>query len=128
VKPARRQSNGCRSIEPAITVEISQCTKNGRVADAVPLMRAQAAVRVYNKDRDIVRRVVKHHEIRPAVAIYVTRFQVVADPQIFQNTRTGLRSYRLKSSVTITQSRRNRVSAEGILLHDHADIEHTVPV
>ena len=113
MKPARRQADRCRNIESAITIKISHCPKNGRVADAVPLVRAQAAVRVYDKDRHIIRCVVKYHEIRPSIAVHVTRFQVVADPQIFQNTRTGLRSYRLKGSVTIAQSRRNQVRAEG---------------
>ena len=113
MKPARRQPDRCRNIESAITIKISKGPKNGRVADAVALVRAQAAVRVYDKDRHIIRCIVKYHEIRRSVAVHVTRFQVVADPQIFQNTRTGLRSYRLKGSVTITQSGRNRVRAEG---------------
>jgi hypothetical protein len=128
VKPARRQPDRCRNIDSAITVKISHGAKNGRVADAVPLVRTQAAVRVCDKDRHIIRCIVKYHEIRPSIAVHVTRFQVVADPQIFQNTRTGLRSYRLKGSVTIPQSGPNRVRAEGRLLHDHAYIEQAVPV
>ena len=128
MKPARRKADSCRNIESAITVKISHCSKNGRVADTVPLVRAQAAVRVYDKDRHIIRCIVKHHEIRRSIAVHVTGFQVVADPKIFQNTRTGLRSYRLKGSVTITQSRRNRVGAEGILLQYHPHIEQTVVI
>ena len=113
MKPARRQANRRRDIESSITVKISERPKNGRVADAVPLVRAQAAVRVYDKDRHVIRRIVKYHEIRPSIAVHVTRFQVVADPQIFQNTRSSLCSYRLEGSVTIAQSRRNQVRAEG---------------
>ena len=89
-------------------------------------MRAQAAVRVYDEGRHIIRCIIKYDKIGRSVAVHVTRFQVVADPQIFQNARTGLRSYRLKGSVTITQSRRNRVGAEGILLQYHPHIEQTV--
>lgn len=97
-----------------------------RVADAVASMWLQAAVRIAKKERHIVRCIVKHQEIRRSVTVQVTSFEVVADPKIFQNTRTGLRSYRLKGSVTITQSRRNRVGAEGILLQYHPHIEQTV--
>ena len=86
MKPARWETDSCRNIDSTITVEISKGPKNGRVADAVPLVRAQAAVRVYDKDRHIIRCIVKYHEIRPSIAVHVTRFQVVADPQIFQNT------------------------------------------
>jgi len=49
-------------------------------------MRAQASVRVNDKGRYIIRSVVKHDEVGRSVAVYVTRFQVVADPQIFENT------------------------------------------
>src|SRR6266480_59638 len=128
VKPARWEADRRRDIESAITIKISHCPKKRRVSDTVPLVRAQAAVRVCDKDRHIIRCVVKHHEIRGSIAVHVTRFQVVADPQIFQNTRTGLRSYRLKGSVTIPQSRPNQVGAEGRLLQDHGDIEQAVPV
>ena len=86
VKPARRQPDRCRNIDSTVTVKISQGPKNGRVADAVALVRAQAAVRIYDKDRHIIRCVVKYDEIRRSVAVHVTRFQVVADPQIFQHT------------------------------------------
>ena len=99
-----------------------------RVADAVASMWLQAAVRIAKKDRHIVRCIVKHQEIRRSVTVQVTSFEVVADPKIFQNTRTGLRSYRLKGSVTITQSRSNRIGAEGFLLHNHPQIEQAVPV
>ncbi len=91
-------------------------------------MWSQAAVRIYKKDGHIIRCIVQYHEIGRSIAIHVTSVEVVADPQIFQNTRTGLRSYRLKGSVTITQSRRNRVGAEGLLLHYHPDIEQTVVI
>jgi hypothetical protein len=128
VKPARREPDRCRNIDSAITIKISKGPQNGRVADAVALVRAQAAVRVYDKDRHIIRCIVKYHEIRPSIAVHITRFQVVADPQIFQNTRTGLRSYRLKGSVTIAQSRSNQFCAEGILLQYHPYIEQAVPV
>ena len=128
MKPARRQANRRRDIESSITVKISERPKNGRVADAVPLVRAQAAVRVYDKDRHVIRRIVKYHEIRPSIAVHVTRFQVVADPQIFQNTRSSLCPYSLEGSVTIAQSRRNQVRAEGLLLQYHSNIEHTVLV
>ena len=126
MKPARREPDRCRNIDSAITIKISQCSKIGRVTDAVALMWAQAAVRIDKKDRHIIRCIVKYQEIRRSIAVQVTSFQVVADPKIFQNTRTGLRSYRLKGSVTITQSCRNRVRAEGFLLQYHPYIEQTV--
>ena len=91
-------------------------------------MRAQASVRVNDKGRYIIRGIVKHDEVGRSVAVYVTRFQVVADPQIFQNARTGLRSYRLKGSIAITQSSRDRIRAEGFLLQYHPNIEQTIPV
>ena len=128
MKSAWRKPNRRGNIDSAITVKISKGPKNGRVADAVPLVQAQAAVRVSDKDRHIIRCIVKYHEIRRSIAVHVTRFQVVADPQIFQNTRTGLRSYRLKGSITIPQSGPNQVRAEGILLHNHPKIEQAVPV
>ena len=53
MKPARRKADSCRNIESAITIKISKGPQNGRVADAVALVRAQAAVRVYDKDRHI---------------------------------------------------------------------------
>ena len=86
VKSARRQANCCRNIESTVAVKISQGPKDGRIANAVPLVRAQTAVRVYDKGRHIIRRVVKHDEIGRSVAVHVTRFQVVADPQIFEHT------------------------------------------
>jgi hypothetical protein len=85
VKAARRQTDRCRNIQSAITVKISHGPKNGGVTDAVPLVRAQAAVRVNNKDRYVVRGVIKYGKIGRSVAVHVTRFQVVADPQIFQH-------------------------------------------
>ena len=126
MKSARRKPDRCRNIDSAVTVKISQCSMLRRVTDAVALMWSQAAVRIAKKDRHIVRCIVKHQEIRRSVTVQVTSFEVVADPKIFQNTRTGLRSYRLKGSVTVTQSRRNRIRAEGILLQYHPDIEQTV--
>jgi len=99
-----------------------------RVADAVASMWLQAAVRIAKKDRHIVRCIVKHQEIRRSVTVQVTSFEVVADPKIFQNTRTGLRSYRLKCSVTVTECCRDRISAEGILLQYHPHIEQTVVI
>ncbi len=129
MKSAWRQTDRCCNIQSAITIKIGERPKNGRVAYAIPLVRTQAAVRINNKDGDVIRRVVKHGEIRRSIAVHVTRFQVVADPESFQNTRTGLRSYRLKGSVTITQSRGNQLRAEGGLqLHYHPEIEQTVPV
>ena len=74
MKTARRQADSCRNIESAITIKISHCPKNGRVADTVPQVREQAAVRVYDKDRHIIRCIVKHHEIRRSIAVHVTRF------------------------------------------------------
>ena len=91
-------------------------------------MRAEAAVLIYDEGRHIIRCIIKYDQIGRSVAVHVTRFQVVADPQIFQNARTGLRSYRLKGSIAITQSSRNRIRAEGFLLQYHPDIEQTVPV
>ena len=91
-------------------------------------MWLQAAVRIAKKDRHIIRGIVKHQEIGRSVTVQVTSFEVVADPKVFQHTRTGLRSYRLKCSVTVTQSRSNRISAKGILLHDHPEIEQTVVI
>jgi len=86
VKSTRRQAYRCRNIESTVAVKISNGSKDGRIADAVALVRAQAAVRVYDKGRYIIRRVVKHDEIGRSVAVHVTRFQVVADPQIFEHT------------------------------------------
>jgi hypothetical protein len=86
VKSARRQADCCRNIESTVTVKISQGPKDGRIANAVALVRAQAAVRIYDKDRHVIRGVVKHDEIGRSVAVHVTRFQVVADPQIFEHT------------------------------------------
>jgi hypothetical protein len=63
VKPARREPNRCGNIDSAITVKISHGPKNGRVADAVALVWTQAAVWVYDKDRHIIRCIVKYHEI-----------------------------------------------------------------
>ena len=91
-------------------------------------MWAQAAVRIDKKHRHIIRGIVKYQEIWRSVAVQVTSFEVVADPKIFQNTRTGLRSYRLKGTITITKSRRNHVRAEGILLQYHPHIEQTVVI
>lgn len=48
---------------------------------------------------------------------------IVADPKIFQHTRTRLRSYRLKGSVAVSQRRPDQLRAEGILLHNHSEIE-----
>ena len=94
MKPTRRQPDRCRNINSAVTVKISQGPKDGSITNAEPLVRAQAAVRVYDKGRHVIRRIVKYDEIGCAVAVHVTRFQIIADPQIFKNTRTGLRSYR----------------------------------
>jgi len=85
-------------------------------------VRAEAAVLIYDEGRHIIRCIIKYDQIGRSVAVHVTRFQVVADPQIFQNARTGLRSYRLKGSIAITQSGRNRIRAEGFLLQDHPHI------
>jgi hypothetical protein len=54
VKPAGRESDRCRNIDSAVTVKISQCSMLGRVADAVALMWAQAAVRIAEKNRHII--------------------------------------------------------------------------
>lgn len=86
MKPARRKADSCRNIESAVAVKISQSPKDGRVANAVPLVRAEAAIRIADKDRHIIRRVVKYDDIGRSVAVDVTRFQVIADPQSFQNT------------------------------------------
>jgi hypothetical protein len=86
VKSAWRQADCCRNIESTVAVKISQGPKNGRVADAVPLMRAQAAVWISDERRHVIRRVVKHDEIGRSVAIHVTRFQIITDSQIFQHT------------------------------------------
>jgi len=91
-------------------------------------MGAQAAVRIDKKDRHIIRCVIKYQEIWRSVAVQVTSFQVVADAKIFQDTRTRLRSYRLKGAITITESRRNQFCAEGILLQYHPHIEQTVTI
>jgi len=85
VKSARRQSYRCRNVEATITVKISQGSKDGRIANAVPLVRAQAAVRVYDERRHIIRCIIKYDKIGRSVTVHVTRFQVVTDPQIFQN-------------------------------------------
>ncbi len=86
MKSTGRQPDRRRNIQSAITVKISHGPKNRCVADAVPFVRAQTAIRVTNKDRYVIRCVVKHDEIGRSVAVHVTRFQVVADPQIFQHT------------------------------------------
>jgi hypothetical protein len=86
VKSAGRQTDRCRNIQPAITVKVGHGSKDGGITYTVPLVRTQAAVRVGNKDRHVIRRVVKHDEIRRSVAVHVARFQVVADSQIFQYT------------------------------------------
>jgi hypothetical protein len=49
VKSARRQADCCRNIDSAVTVEISQGPENWRIANAVALVRAQAAVRIYDE-------------------------------------------------------------------------------
>ena len=91
-------------------------------------MWAQAAVRIAEKDRHIIRCIVKYQQIRSSVAVQVTGFEIVANPKIFQNTRAGLRSYRLKGAIAIAQSRRNQFRAEGILLQYHPYIEQTVVI
>ena len=112
MKSARRQSNCCRNIQSAVTVKISNCSKLGRIADAVALIWSQAAVRIYEKDGHIIRCIVQYHEIGRSIAIHVTGMEVVADPKIFENTRPRLCSYRLKRSITVAQSRPNQFSAE----------------
>ena len=86
MKSAWRQSDRCRNIESTVTIKISQGPKNGRIANAVALVRAQAAVRIDKKDRHIIRCVIKYQEIWRSVSVHVTRFQVVADAQIFEHT------------------------------------------
>jgi hypothetical protein len=54
VKPARRQSYRCRNIESTIAIKISQGPKDGRIANAIPLVRAQAAVGVHDEGRHII--------------------------------------------------------------------------
>jgi hypothetical protein len=115
VKPAWWQPNGCCDIESPVTVKIRQCPKNRRIANAVPLVRAQAAVCVYDENRHIIRCIIKHDKIGRSVAVHITRFQVIADPQIFQNARTGLRSYRLKGSIAISQCSRDRSHSRQLL-------------
>jgi hypothetical protein len=91
-------------------------------------MWSQAAVRIAKEDRNIVRCIVKYHDIGGSIAIHIPSFKIIADPKIFQNARTGLRSYRLKRSIAITQSSRDRIRAEGILLQYHPQIEQTVVI
>ena len=91
-------------------------------------MWAQTAVGIEKKYRHIIRRIVKHDEIRRSVAIHVTNIQIIADPEIFQNTGTMLCACRLKCSVTVAQRSRDRIRAEGLLLHDHTEIEQTVVI
>ena len=86
MKSARRQADCCRNIESTVTVKISQGPKNGRIANAVALVRAQAAVRIYDEGRHIIRRIIKYDEIGRSVAVHVTRFQVITDSQIFKHT------------------------------------------
>lgn len=128
MKSARRQPDCCCDIKSSIAVEISHCSKLRRIADAVAFMWPQAAVRICKKYRHIIRCIVQYHEIGRPIAIHVTSMEVIADPKIFQHTRAGLCSYRLKSAITITQSRSNQFGAEGILLHDHPEIEQTVMI
>jgi hypothetical protein len=51
VKSAWRKPNRRGDIDSTVTVKISHCSKLGRVTDAVPLMAAQAAVWINEKDR-----------------------------------------------------------------------------
>ena len=86
MKPARWQSDCCSNIDSAVPVKISNCSKLGRIADAVALVWSQAAVRIYKKDRHIIRCIVQYHQIGRPIAIDVTSMDVIADPEIFQNT------------------------------------------
>jgi hypothetical protein len=54
VKPARREPDRSRYIDSAVTVKISHCSILRRVADAVALMWAQAAVRIAEKNGHII--------------------------------------------------------------------------
>jgi hypothetical protein len=92
------------------------------------LIWSQAAVRIYKKDGHIIRCIVQYHEIGRSIAIHVTGMEVIADPKIFQHTRTRLRSYRLKRSITVAQGSPNQFRAERFLLHDHPQIEQTVMI
>ena len=91
-------------------------------------MWAQTAVAIDKKHRHIIRRIVKYDEIRRSVAINVTDIQVIANPEIFQNTGTMQCACRLKCSVTVPQRRSNQFCAEGLLLHNHPEIEQTVVI
>ena len=53
---------------------------------------------------------------------------IVADPKIFQHTRTRLRSYRLKGSVAVSQRRPDQLRAEGILLHNDRRAKRKISV
>jgi hypothetical protein len=75
VKPARREPDRCRNIDSAIAIKISQCSKLGCVTDAEALMWAQAAVRIAEKDRHIIRCIVKYQEFRrPKSVPFVRHF------------------------------------------------------
>jgi hypothetical protein len=91
-------------------------------------MRAQTSVRIADKRRHIIRCVVKYQNIARSVAVQVTNVQIVADPKIFQDARTGLCSNRLEGPVPISQSRSNQICAEGFLLQDHSKIEQSIPI
>lgn len=54
--------------------------------------------------------------------------KVVADAEIFQHTRACLGSHRLKRPVAVAQGRPDQLSAKGILLHDHREIEQTIMI
>ena len=86
MKSARRQADCCRNIESTVAVKISQGPKNGRITNAVALVRAQAAVRISDEGRHVIRGIIEYDEIGRSVAVHVTGFQVVADPQIFEHT------------------------------------------
>ena len=64
-------------------------------------MWSQAAVGIAKKNGHIVRCVIEHHQVWRSVAVDVSGFDVVADPKIFQNARTCLRSYRLEGAVAV---------------------------
>ena len=128
MKPARWQSDCCSNIDSAVPVKISNCSKLGRIADAVALMWPQAAVRICKKYGHIIRCVVQYYEIGRPIAIDLTSVEIIADPEIFQHTCAGLRSYRLKGSIAVPQSRPDQFSAERVLLHDHPEIEQTIMI
>ena len=112
MKPTGGQTYRCRNIDSTVRVKISQCPKQRRVTNSIPLMWAQGAVWINKKQRNIIRRIVKYDEIGRSVAIHVTDIEVIADPKVFQHTGTCLRSCCLKGAVTVAESCPDQFRAE----------------